>query len=30
MLERTMAFEKPGDREYIEKTNTYFPRMPKK
>jgi steroid 5-alpha reductase family enzyme len=30
MLERTLAVEKPGYREYIEKTNAFFPRMPKK
>jgi len=30
ILERTMAVEKPVYREYIEKTNTYFPWMPKK
>ena len=30
MLERTLAVEKPGYREYIEKTNAFFPWLPKK
>jgi steroid 5-alpha reductase family enzyme len=30
LLERTLAVEKPGYREYIEKTNSFFPWFPKK
>lgn len=30
MLERTLVVEKPGYREYIEKTNAFFPWLPKK
>jgi steroid 5-alpha reductase family enzyme len=30
MLEKTLAVEKPGYREYIEKTNAFFPWLPKK
>ncbi|HEX7557046.1 MAG TPA: DUF1295 domain-containing protein [Leptolinea sp.] len=30
MLERTLAVEKPGYREYIEKTSSFFPWLPKK
>jgi steroid 5-alpha reductase family enzyme len=30
MLEKTLAVEKPGYREYIEKTNAFFPWLPRK